>query len=105
MPRDFETGDHVSWNSEAGRVRGDDPDCAWAGGHWSAAFYETLSARDLAPDVLQAASLRFPMVSVPSCGWLDIGTPGRLRRFLELCQAPSQLRQRLSRGRDRSEGL
>ena len=22
MPRDFKVGDHVSWNSEAGRVRG-----------------------------------------------------------------------------------
>ena len=66
---------------------------AWAEGHrsWDAeslsAFYETLPTRDLSRDILETVSTRLSVVPVSSCGWLDIGTPDRLRRFLETGQA------------------
>ncbi len=44
--------------------------------------YETLVSRDFSRDVLQGSTDRLRVLEVPPCGWTDLGTPARLRKFL-----------------------
>ena len=46
-------------------------------------LYEGLPSMDLSRDVLQRATAYLSVVRVPPCGWSDLGTPERLRQFLE----------------------
>ena len=48
------------------------------------ALYEDLPTRDFSRDVLQVETKRLSVVRVAPCGWLDVGTPSRLRRFLDI---------------------
>jgi len=45
-------------------------------------LYELLPSADLARDVLERAAKCLAVFSLPDCGWADLGTPGRLERFL-----------------------
>jgi mannose-1-phosphate guanylyltransferase len=49
-------------------------------------LYEDLPSIDLSRDVLERAAGSLSVVRVPPCGWSDLGTPDRLRQFLD--QAP-----------------
>ena len=46
-------------------------------------LYERLPSIDLSKDVLERATRFLSVVRVPPCGWSDLGTPERLRQFLE----------------------
>jgi len=46
-------------------------------------LYEALPFMDLSRDVLQRSTAFLSVVRVPPCGWSDLGTPERLRQFLE----------------------
>jgi mannose-1-phosphate guanylyltransferase len=46
-------------------------------------LYENLPSRDFSRDVLERAVDRLRVLPVPPCGWSDLGTPPRLRRFVE----------------------
>lgn len=48
------------------------------------ALYEDLPTRDFSRDVLQVETKRLSVVRVAPCGWLDVGTPSRLSRFLDI---------------------
>ena len=44
-------------------------------------LYESLPVRDFSRDLLERAHERLELVVVPPCGWTDLGTPERLRKF------------------------
>lgn len=46
-------------------------------------LYEALPTMDMSKDVLERASTFLSVVRVPPCGWSDLGTPERLRRYLD----------------------
>ena len=46
-------------------------------------LYEGLPSLDLSRDVLERAAGSLSVVRVPPCGWSDLGTPERLRQFLD----------------------
>ena len=46
-------------------------------------LYERLPSIDLSRDVLERAVKSLSVVRVPPCGWSDLGTPERLRQFLD----------------------
>jgi mannose-1-phosphate guanylyltransferase len=46
-------------------------------------LYENLPSIDLSRDVLERAAGSLSVVRVPPCGWSDLGTPDRLRQFLD----------------------
>jgi mannose-1-phosphate guanylyltransferase len=48
---------------------------------WS--LYENLPSCDLSRDVLERAVSFLSVMRVPQCGWSDLGTPERLRQFLD----------------------
>ena len=45
-------------------------------------LYGTLTPADFSRDVLEGSVDRLRVLSVPACGWSDLGTPPRLQRFL-----------------------
>ena len=45
--------------------------------------FRALPCVDFGRDVLEKASTRLGVVTVPPCGWLDLGTPVRLARWVE----------------------
>jgi mannose-1-phosphate guanylyltransferase len=48
----------------------------------TSALYRTLPSMDFSRDVLTGQESSLQLISVPSCGWSDLGTPGRLERTL-----------------------
>jgi mannose-1-phosphate guanylyltransferase len=46
-------------------------------------LYRTLRSRDFSREVLERCPQNLSVVRVPPCGWSDLGTPARLRRFEE----------------------
>jgi mannose-1-phosphate guanylyltransferase len=46
-------------------------------------LYARLPSIDLSRDVLERAVKSLSVVRVPPCGWSDLGTPERLRQFLD----------------------
>jgi len=46
-------------------------------------LYRTLPSRDFSKDVLERCTDDLSVVAVPPCGWSDLGTPARLRRYQE----------------------
>lgn len=48
----------------------------------TSALYRTLPSLDFSREVLTGQEASLQLVSVPSCGWSDLGTPGRLERTL-----------------------
>ena len=48
----------------------------------STALFRALPFVDFSRDILQAASVRLRVLTVPSCGWTDLGTPPRLAQWL-----------------------
>ena len=56
-------------------------------------LYEALPSMDLSRDVLQRSTAFLSVIRVPPCGWSDLGTPERLRRFLDRAPAASRLTQ------------
>jgi mannose-1-phosphate guanylyltransferase len=44
--------------------------------------YESLASHDFSRDVLEPAAPLLRVLPVPPCGWSDLGTPGRLERYL-----------------------
>ena len=54
-------------------------------------LYEALPSMDLSRDVLQRSTAFLSVVRVPPCGWSDLGTPERLRQFLDRASAASRL--------------
>jgi mannose-1-phosphate guanylyltransferase len=47
------------------------------------AIYENLRAVDFSRDVLQGRESMLKVLTVPHCGWTDLGTPERVGRILE----------------------
>jgi mannose-1-phosphate guanylyltransferase len=47
------------------------------------ALYEEIESEDFSRGILERAIDRLRVVAVPACGWSDLGTPSRLRRFVE----------------------
>jgi mannose-1-phosphate guanylyltransferase len=45
------------------------------------ALYRELPTHDFSRGVLQRSSADLSVLSVPGCGWVDLGTPARLRQF------------------------
>jgi mannose-1-phosphate guanylyltransferase len=67
-------------------------------------IYAALPALDFSRHVLQAVPGRLRVIRVPPCGWIDLGSPARVRRF----QQPDSIVHRgASRGRrtDSDRGL
>ncbi len=61
------------------------------------AFYELLPVRDFSRDLLQKSTGRLRVLPMPACGWIDVGTPARLRawrRTARVPQAPVQIETR-----------
>jgi mannose-1-phosphate guanylyltransferase len=54
-------------------------------------LYEALPSMDLSRDVLQRSTAFLSVIRVPPCGWSDLGTPERLRQFLDRAPAASRL--------------
>lgn len=52
-------------------------------------LYMKLPVRDFSRDVLERVTHRLRLLPVPPCGWTDLGTPSRLRRFLEATRVSS----------------
>jgi mannose-1-phosphate guanylyltransferase len=50
-------------------------------------LYETIRDADFSRDVLQRFADRLSLLPVPDCGWSDLGTPGRVQKFLDRQQA------------------
>ena len=48
-----------------------------------AALFEELPARDFCREVLERNASRLRLVTVPECGWTDLGTPARLAAWLD----------------------
>lgn len=46
-------------------------------------LYRTVQAKDFGRDVLECATDRLRVLRAPQCGWTDLGTPGRVRTWLE----------------------
>jgi mannose-1-phosphate guanylyltransferase len=46
-----------------------------------AEIYESIPTSDFSRDVLARSVRHLSVIQVPRCGWSDLGTPGRLRRF------------------------
>lgn len=61
----------LDWRKEAGMT---------VGGLWR--LYESLPIRDFSRDVLQPCGDSLLVVPVNGVGWVDLGSPGRLRRFV-----------------------
>jgi mannose-1-phosphate guanylyltransferase len=57
--------------------------CCTQTGLASRLLYEHLPCIDLSKDVLERAANVLSVLRVPPCGWTDLGTPDRLRQFLE----------------------
>jgi mannose-1-phosphate guanylyltransferase len=53
-------------------------------------LYAALPSMDLSRDVLQRSTAFLSVVRVPPCGWSDLGTPDRLRQFLDRAPAASR---------------
>jgi hypothetical protein len=54
-----------------------------AGNTWAtSALYRVLPSLDFSKDVLTGQEASLQLVSVPACGWSDLGTPIRLERTL-----------------------
>ncbi len=51
-------------------------------------LYEELPSRDFSRELLERVPERLELVVVPPCGWSDLGTPSRLRRFLDASAMP-----------------
>ena len=47
------------------------------------ALYSSLPATDFSRDILQVSPELFSVVPVPPCGWIDLGSPSRVNRFLD----------------------
>jgi len=47
------------------------------------ALYRFLPARDFSRDLLQPSASRLRLQQVAPCGWTDLGTPGRVARWME----------------------
>jgi mannose-1-phosphate guanylyltransferase len=65
--------------------------CSAQEGLASRRLYEHLPSIDLSRDVLELATHFLSVLRVPPCGWSDLGTPERLRQFLERSQGASRL--------------
>jgi mannose-1-phosphate guanylyltransferase len=50
-------------------------------------LYETIRDADFSRDVLARFADRLSLLQVPDCGWSDLGTPARVKRFLDRQQA------------------
>ncbi|HSC09278.1 MAG TPA: sugar phosphate nucleotidyltransferase [Steroidobacteraceae bacterium] len=59
-------------------------------------LYEQLPQIDFSRDVLQGAAARLRVLSVPQCGWNDLGTPQRVTRTLRQIQSPHLARPPLA---------
>jgi mannose-1-phosphate guanylyltransferase len=46
------------------------------------ALYRFLPVRDFSRDLLQPMAAKLRLLPVPPCGWTDLGTPGRVARWL-----------------------
>jgi mannose-1-phosphate guanylyltransferase len=56
----------------------------WRGGAGSLHnLYERIPSRDFSRELLEPCADRLWVVSVPPCGWTDLGTPARVARCLE----------------------
>jgi mannose-1-phosphate guanylyltransferase len=53
------------------------------------AIYENLRTVDFSKDVLQGRESMLKVLTVPHCGWTDLGTPERVGRILEGLQDPA----------------
>ena len=53
-------------------------------------LYAALPSMDLSRDVLQRSTAFLSVINVPPCGWSDLGTPERLRQFLDRAPAASR---------------
>lgn len=58
--------------------------------------YATLPSRDFSRDVLWKSTGRLRLVAVPECGWTDLGTPERYRRWVETVTDGTTFRNALS---------
>jgi hypothetical protein len=52
-------------------------------GHAMENMYRTLPSVDFSRDILQGREQRLQVVSVPPCGWTDLGTPPRVASTLQ----------------------
>jgi mannose-1-phosphate guanylyltransferase len=59
-------------------------------------LYEHLPQIDFSRDVLQGAAARLRVLSVPQCGWNDLGTPQRVTRTLRQIKSPHLARPPLA---------
>jgi mannose-1-phosphate guanylyltransferase len=50
------------------------------------ALYQNLRTMDFSKDVLQGRESLLKVITVPHCGWTDLGTPERVGRILESLQ-------------------
>ena len=48
-------------------------------------LFRTLPAVDFSRDIVEAALIRLRVLTVPPCGWTDLGTPRRLEQWLTRC--------------------
>lgn len=73
----------------------DDLETALARGPGATAeLYQRLPVLDFSRDVLQGSEARLRVLSVPPCGWSDLGTPRRLGACLERLPPLLRLRRR-----------
>ncbi len=49
-------------------------------------LYQNLRTMDFSKDVLQGRESMLKVITVPHCGWTDLGTPERVGRILEGCK-------------------
>jgi mannose-1-phosphate guanylyltransferase len=49
-------------------------------------IYQNLRTLDFSKDVLQGRESLLKVITVPNCGWTDLGTPERVGRILESLQ-------------------
>src|SRR5690606_31467102 len=63
------------------------------------AVYPLLPSYDFSRNVLEAAPDAFSVLTVPWCGWSDLGTPLRVLRCLHRSERVESLRLRASRAR------
>jgi mannose-1-phosphate guanylyltransferase len=54
-------------------------------------LYERLPAVDFSRDIAQQLPQRLRVLSVPACGWSDLGTPRRVAQVLDQHQSPAPL--------------
>ena len=56
-------------------------------------LFAALPFVDFSRDILQAATSRLSVVSVPPCGWTDLGTPRRVEQWLRRAPSPVPARR------------